>query len=214
MSVSDLGILERSALLALMAEAREVPNPELSRRFGLDLNGAHRRRLNQLDLVSSRRDGRQYVHELTDKGWRWCADELTGTRPPRSFSAGGALYAVLAGLRRYLDRSSLTLADVFGAGAAAPAVASAPAGVDEDRIRAAYRDLAREPRAWVSLADLRARLGAAAREDVDAVLRAMSRARTANLVPQANQKILAAADRAAAVRIGGEDCHLISIGDA
>jgi hypothetical protein len=213
MSPNELGIPERAALLALMAEAREVANPDLAKITGSSLTGGSRRRLNQLDLVSSRKDGPAYVHELTDKGWRWCADELAGPRPPRTGSAGGALYAVLAGLRRYLDRSSLTLADVFGAGAA-PAVASAPAGVDEDRIRAAYRDLAREPRAWVSLADLRARLGAAARQDVDALLRAMSRARTANLVPQANQKILAAADRAAAVRIGGEDCHLISIGDA
>jgi hypothetical protein len=40
--------------------------------------------------------------------------ELSRERPPRSGSAGGALYAVLAGLCRYLERADLKLSDIFG----------------------------------------------------------------------------------------------------
>ncbi len=100
-----------------MAEAKEVPNPELKERNGFTLDGKQRRHLNDEKPVDSQKRGRSFVHELTDKGWRWCADELGADGPlARAGSAGGALYAVLAGLRRYLHRAELTLADVFGGG--------------------------------------------------------------------------------------------------
>jgi hypothetical protein len=212
MAGNDLGIGERAALLALMAEGREVPNPELKQRYRIDLSGASRRKLNQQQLVATRQHGRRNLHELTDKGWRWCADELAAQCPPRAGSAGGALYAVLAGMHRFLQRSDLQLADVFGSGPASPEPATG-AGL-EDRIRAAYRQLVREPRGWVSLTDLRSLLDGAARDDVDAALRGMLRARRANLIPRAEQHLLTPADRAAAVRIGAEDTHLLSIEDS
>jgi hypothetical protein len=81
----------------------------------------------------------------------------------------------------------------------------------EEAIRAAYRKLAAEPRDWVGLADLRPLLGAAPKTEVDAVLKHLSRTGQAHLVPESNRKALAAVDRAAAVRIGGEDNHLLSI---
>jgi len=213
MSGQDYGIPERAALFALMGIGREVSNPELQQIAGFSLTGKQLRRLNQDGLVTSRRLGRPYVHELTDKGWRWCTDELGAACPPRAGSGGGALYAVLAGLGRYLSRSDLRLADVFGRVPAfepAPLLPDEPANL-EDRVLAAYRSLARSRRDWVSLTQLRALLGDAAPDDVDAILRQMSRARRANLVPQSNQKVLTPADRAAAVRIGDQDNHLISI---
>jgi hypothetical protein len=227
MAGNDLGIGERAALLALMAEGREVPNPELNQRYRIDLSGASRRKLNQQQLVVTRRDGRRNLHELTDKGWRWCADELAAQCPPRAGSAGGALYAVLAGMHRFLRRSDLQLADVFGSRpASSEPVSPEPTGPPpatpepatraglEDRIRAAYRQLVGEPRGWVSLTDLRPLLDGAARDDVDATLRGMLRARRANLIPRAEQRLLTPADRAAAVRIGAEETHLLSIEDS
>jgi hypothetical protein len=71
--------------------------------------------------------------------------------------------------------------------------------------------LAKEPRDWVRLADLRPLLNGAGQTDVDGVLKSMSRAREAQLAPDPDRKSLTAADRAAAVRIGGEDNHLIAI---
>jgi hypothetical protein len=214
MSVDDLGIKERAVLLTLMAQAREVTNPELHALTGLRLDGASRRKLNQRRLVESRLERRSYVHLLTDGGWAWCAKELTAGSPPRAGSAGGALYAVLAGLHRYLERTDRRLADVFrrDAGTTPPGTPGPPVTPDlEHRVRAAYRSLASEPRGWVSLAQLRQLLGDVAREELDATLRRMSRTARATLVPQSNRKALSAQEREAAVRVGGEDNHLLSI---
>jgi hypothetical protein len=225
MPAEQLGIKERAVLLVLMAEAREVSNPELKQIAGFDLTGAARRKLNARRLVDSRRAGRAYVHLLTDDGWAWCAAKLAAPPPERAGSAGGALYAVLAGLHRYLARADLRLSDVFrpegtpapSAVPAPPAPAPAPASSSlnlPELIRTAYRKLARDAGDLVSLTELRPLLGGVPREEVDEALRRLSRDRIAHLVPQANQKVLSQADRAAAVRIGAEDCHQLSIGES
>lgn len=211
MTSDDLGIPERAVLLTLMAEARPVSNPELKALIGTDLTGQSRRKLNEAKLVSSEKEGRTYVHELTEQGWRWCAQELASRYRPKGSTIGRAGYLVLAALHRYLERSDLKPADIFGAGGAP---VPAPDVDLENRILAGYRKLAKDPRDWVSLSDLRPLLGDAPRAAVDEALRGLSRSRRANLVPQANQKVLSPADRAAAVRIGTDDCHLISVEDA
>lgn len=220
MPSDTLGLKERSGLLALMAAAGVASNPELERVTGFRLHGTELEKLRARRLVDSHREaslpGRPLVHRLTADGWDWCSAELAAGRPPRAGSAGGALYAVLAGLQGYLTRSHLALPDVFRPDGETPAAAPRPQEPPQaldlpDRIRLAYRKLARDPQDLVSLTQLRPLLGAAPRDEVDAALRRMSRARQANLVPQANQKTLSQADRAAAVRIGNEDCHLVSI---
>lgn len=216
MPADKLGIKERAALLTLMAQAREVSNPELEEIAGFRLDGKERTRLNALRLVESRRDTSQprrpYLHTLTAEGWAWCAAELSSAIPARSGSAGGALYAVLAGLQRHLARTGLDLRHIFGSAGDAPLAPDLPPPPDlPDRIQAAYRKLARDPGDPVSLTELRPLLGTAPRAAVDATLRQLSRARRVNLVPQANQKILSQADRAAAVRIGNEDCHFVAM---
>lgn len=79
------------------------------------------------------------------------------------------------------------------------------------RIQSAYQALRHPINEWVSLTDLRPLLGDADTADVDAVLKEMSRTREADIVPESNRKTLTDADHAAAVRIGGEPNHLISI---
>jgi hypothetical protein len=215
MPADDLGIRERAALLALMAAARELTNPELEQLAGFRLTGAPLRKLRAQHLVDSRQRTdlryRPFAHTLTSQGRDWCAAELSAGVPARAGSAGGALYAVLAGLDRYLARSGLGLWNVFPPDEGT--AAEPPADLAE-QIRIAYRKLAREPQDLVSLTQLRPLLGRAPREAVDATLRQLSRARQVNLLPQANQKTLSQADQAAAVRIGNEDCHFISIEDS
>lgn len=224
MSDKELGSPERAALLALMAAGSPIANPDLERLAGFRLKGEPLRKLTERGLVESNRDpgrkGKPLVLSLTAQGWAWCDRELTADLPPRPGSGGGALYAVLRGLHRYLEREGLRLADLFAAGPAASAPAPAPApapaappvtGDLEERIRLAYGKLASRPGDWVSLTNLRPLLGGAERQEVDAALRRLSRTRQATLVPQANQKVLTRADREAAIRIGLEDCHLILI---
>jgi hypothetical protein len=207
-----LSLPETTILLILMAEAQEISNPELKERYGLTLDGKSRLKLNDLKFVDSRKVGRGFVHSLTDQGWVRCAAELSVTSPPaRSGSAGAALYALLAGLGRYIERSNLSLAEVFGEVGGSPRQSDAPQLDLESRIRKAYRESAREPGGWVSLTELRSLLGGVAKADVDAALRQMNQLPDVNIVPESNQKTLTQADRDAAVRLGGQEKHLISI---
>lgn len=91
-----------------------------------------------------------------------------------------------------------------------------------DRIRAAYRRViaqqGKRPGDWVMLTDLRPDVGGH-RPHVDAALVRMGRGdyrgprgyNDVSIVPESNQKTLTAYDRAAAVRIGNQDNHLIAI---
>ena len=197
-------------MFALLAEAREVSNPELAERAGFRLDGKERRTLNDLKLVTSEKRGRAYVHELTDAGWRWCNDELSagpgGSRGSKEIER--AFYALLAGLGRYLEVTEQSLADIFKP----RQKAQPPTQADvETQIRAGYRVLAGEPGQFVKLHELRMRLPEIPRADIDAALDRMYQEQRINLVPQANQQTLSDADRESGLRIGGKPKHLISI---
>jgi hypothetical protein len=194
---------DRVVLMTLMALNEEVSNPELKRRAGLDLDKPARERLNQLQLVKSTPRGRTSWHELTEAGWAWCWDEMTRSAPPRADGGTRGLYVVLAALHRYLDSADLRLSDVFG---------SVPQPLLEDRIREAYAQLAAEPYDWVPLAGVRGLLIDVPSEAVDETLRWMESLPDVHLVPETDQRRLGPADRAAAVRIGGKDKHLLRIG--
>jgi hypothetical protein len=65
--------------------------------------------------------------------------------------------------------------------------------------------------AWVSMPQLRAELPDIPRADLDAALIAATRDRDIVITADADERRLTAEDRAAAVRIGGEDHHLIKL---
>jgi hypothetical protein len=204
-SRDDLTVRQRAVLFALLGEARQVANPELEQLIGVRLDGAERRDLNDRKLVESNRVGRAYAHELSDAGWRWCRNELAVAPGERAGSLERAHYRVFAVLARYLDAAGLSLADIVRPDADASVAGLAGC------VEAAYRSLATGSGEFVSLRALRLRLPDRPRPDVDAALAALFTAQRINLIPQSNQRALSDDDREAALRIGGEYKHLISI---
>jgi hypothetical protein len=204
---------ERATLFALMAQGREVTNNALKEVYKIDLKAASRTKLNRDGLVVSRKQGRGYVHELTDKGWAWVKTEFTQAAPPRSGSLVAALYAVLATLGTGLDRRGLTLADltVDAAGGVPPTKTNGSALALPDQIRTAYRRLAKGSQDWVYLSELRPLISGASKAQVDSALKDMHRERVITLTLEEDQKSLTAAQRSAAVRIGVDDMHLIAM---
>ncbi len=208
MATDALKLSEIGILLALMAEAQEISNVDLKERYGFTLTGESKSRLNDRKLVSSRRVGRAYVHELTEPGWRRCREELAAPCPPRAGAAGGALYALLHGLARYMTREELSLPEVFGRTSAAPT----SAGNDvEAAIRTAYPKAPRRPGGWVALTDLRQLLDQIPRQAVDDTLARMGRLPRVSLLPEENQKVLTQSDREAAIQLGGTAYHFLLI---
>jgi hypothetical protein len=130
------------------------------------------------------------------------------------------LYGVLNNVDLYMRRSECEMADFFSAEAAAAAVAD-PVPVTENhaldadsvekRIRSAYQDLVQEPRGWIGLRLLREKLDDLSQGDVDGGLLRLDLLPGVYLQPESDQKSLTDADRAAAIRIGGESKHLLSI---
>ncbi|HEY8471190.1 MAG TPA: hypothetical protein VIL37_00950 [Natronosporangium sp.] len=232
--------MQRSALLFLMAEAREVANVELTA-AGLDLKAGPRRKLEELRLIAVSKRGARLYLELTDAGFDWCKEQLTVAPPKRMGHGGAAAYALLAAIRRHLVRSGTSLTafvarDEQPAQPAqpaqpdqpalvpepAPVVAGSPAAVPvgmapgdvQELIRKAYHRLATRPGDWVKLSKLRPLLGGIDRATIDQALVALYPARDVSIEPQSDQKTLTDADWAAAVYIGNEAKHVIAIGQS
>lgn len=216
----DLTPVQRSVLLVLMAEARQVPNAYLTSDRKLELAKARRDDLERRGLIKVEMKGRRVFVDLTERGWRWCRELRPDEVPPHAGHGGSAAYTLLAGIQRYLDRHDLSLPEFFSR-LSEPEPSppeptedvTAPTDV-EARIRKAYEELAPNPGAWVKLADLRPLLGGVARSEQDQALVKLNRTQDVSIVPESNQKVLMDRDHAAAVRIGNQFKHLIAIGPA
>ncbi|PKV79167.1 hypothetical protein [Nocardia fluminea] len=189
---------ELAVLLTLLAEARELTNAELFAVAGVTLDGTPRRRLNKLGLVDSTKVGRALVHELTEHGAQWCTEELARPRPDKSGSYGGALYAVLAGLHRYLENSGQLLTDVF-----VPDVA--------DQILRKYTELTKGKPDQVRLAELRNRLPHIPPADFADAMVLLADRDGVHVRAEADRKTLTDDDHAAAVVLGGTARHLLTV---
>lgn len=86
-----------------------------------------------------------------------------------------------------------------------------PVASTEDRIIAAISERVAQPRDSVSLAQIRAELADVDRARLDRTLRAMDRAGVVCLVPDPNRKALTDLAKDAAIEIGGQDMHLVSL---
>ncbi|KIR64723.1 MULTISPECIES: hypothetical protein [Micromonospora] len=216
MAGDDLTASESAILVVLMAEAREVLNTELRELYHLDVRKPQRDKLTRLHYVASRKSGSTYALQLDDKGWVRMQSDLDFALRGAS-ALGAALTALQANLRdRVLARSGCaTLAELFAVTdvrASAPTAAADPAGALTARVVSAYRALADAPGAWVSLRRLRPFFADVPREDLDEALRRLSRSEGVAITPESNQKTLTEADIAAALRLGGQDNHLLAIG--
>lgn len=217
MPPEQLTLKERAVLLGLLAEGRALTNTDLYAAAGVKLDGTSRLKLNELKLVASVKEGRAFVHELTEAGAQWCDEELAAERPERSGAGGGALYAILGGLQRYLQRTGQRLVDIFQPGEPEDVVPATP-DVEEPKtdpagqIRAAYARLSRDPgESWLALRVLRADLSDLSREEVDSALQQLSREPGVHVQAEANQQSLTDADHDAAVRFGASSRHLLKI---
>ncbi|HEY3882907.1 MAG TPA: hypothetical protein VGM12_30330 [Trebonia sp.] len=213
-----LSARERAVLFALLSEARQLSNAELQALIGIRLEGKERRKLNDLKLVESEKPGRGFVHELSDAGWRWCADELSAGPQGRVTSLERSHYLLFGVFARYMSATRLSLADLVSAAPEARPEgkhvrrdAAAGAGDVTARIAAAYQTIAAGRGDFVRLTVLRERLSDIPRSALDAALAAMFASQRVNLIPQSGQQALTAADRASALRVGGEHKHLMSI---
>jgi hypothetical protein len=208
-SRDDLSERDRAVLFALLGTACEVSNPELKGLIGFPLDGQRRHKLNDLKYVESNKRGRVFVHELSDAGWHWCAEDLAAGAEGCDSSLERAHYLVFGVFMRFMDASGRGLADVFG-----PASPSSDVGDATDvaaRVEVAYRTLAHASGEFVKLRELRLHLADITRTDLDAALAAMFTRQRINLIPESHQQALSAADRESALRLGGEYKHLISI---
>jgi hypothetical protein len=226
MSDAPLSFPERAALFALMTFVDEVANPDVRARYGFAIDGKVRTRLRDDGYLGdddrkNRRPGRPFVLHLEEKGWRWCRDELRVPPSAEIPKAYRLLYGLLNSIDLYLRRSGRTMDEFFGIGGTSAEGADAARTVPkspvtdveavEKQIRLAYHELVLEPRGWIGLRALRERLGGLPRADVDAALLRLDLLPGVYLQPESDQKTLTEADRAAAIRIGGEAKHLLSI---
>jgi len=208
---------ERTILFALMAHATTIRNPDL-KAIAPEMTPTRRAKFNKLGLVESSMVTRTYVHTLTDAGWAWCSAELSAPTPPKARTAERALAEVLRGIGRYLSATDTLLSDIFGIEAppqqkSANQTSAGPAADLGARVRAAYGGMRSRPGTWVRVAELRASLADIDRNDFDATLVALQHEPGVRLEPNEKQSSLTAEDRAAAVRVGNQFCHLFAIED-
>lgn len=207
MAGDELTPSEAAILVVLMVEAREVLNTELQERYGLDVRKPTRDKLARLHYVASRKSGRTTALQLDDKGWVRMQSDFN-FKARGATALGAALTALHAHLRdRLLERSgAANLTELF-----ARTEMRAPADFNA-RVLGAARALASKPGDWVSLRRLRPFFADVPREQLDEALRQLSDRGVVTIVPESNQKTLTAADHEAALRLGGQENHLLAVG--
>ncbi|MGV9295990.1 hypothetical protein [Amycolatopsis sp. NPDC003676] len=189
----------RAALLALVLANRDMLNTELAKDHKIRLGPAERDRLNAAGLLESLTNLRPIVHRITDEGIDWCMTDLVRSElPSRSGPQARQQLDLLRRLVPFLRQRGL-LAQALRSGDL------------ESLIRGVYAELSVGVHDWIRLARLRPKLNGADKEEVDAVLVKMAKTGTVHLAPDSNRKVLTDADHDAAVRVGGEDKHLIVI---
>lgn len=201
---AELTPVQRFVLVTLMIKAQPLPNTYLTNVARISLKREYRDDLRDRGLINVTK--KPLVLELTEKGWGEAIGELGADVPARAGSAGGALYTTLGFLRELCDHLEVAPAQLFTLRVDRTGGAATPAGDLEGGIRRAYQAVAGAGE-YVSLAKVRNAL----RDDVDATLTRMYRTDDVALIPNSQQGDLTDDDRAAAVRIGNQDRHLLAI---
>lgn len=189
----------KSALMVMMLANREVPNTELKNTYKIALSPKDRDVLNRDKLLETLKEGRRFIHRITDRGIDWCMTHLVESElPPRVGPQARVNQELLRRVVPFLRDRGLLAEAIRSKGL-------------EELIRQVYLDLGDGYQDWVRLAKIRPRLDGTDREEVDETLLRMVKTGTTHLVPSSNRKVLTDEDHAAAIRIGGEDKHLMAI---
>lgn len=208
------GIRERAVMIALAALGGSASNAKLKNEFSLDFSGRKHKQLKKAGKIDvhQKAAGRPIdAFVLTDAGWTWVENEMGAELPANAGSAGGALYALLAGLRPAARRAGglrMLLSKSDGHG---DQIAQSTDDIRQ-QIHNAYRAIAKRPQDWVQLRELRPKLAGAAKSEVDSTLKRMFLDKEINLTLNDDQGALTQADRDAAIRIGANDMHMLSMG--
>lgn len=207
MPEAPLSTPTRQALLALLLFGAEpATNNALYERFALKITKESREALEASKLITSWKNSRQgYLHALTERGRDRAFEELATSAPAGTGAGVRLLYALANVFHGAMAQHGIKAAQVF-AGAD-----DGPQDVEE-QILAAYSQLAKRPGQLVSLVKLRWSLANVARDVMDKTLKAMDRQRLIQLDPDPNTKALPPEAHEAAIRIGGEDKHFITVG--
>jgi hypothetical protein len=209
MANKSLTVPEKSALLVLMLMGKEVSNSDIKDAYQFGIDRPVREALMQRGLIDTRtetRPRRRYLYTLTEAGWQHGRRELTEPLPDRADKSFRVLHGILRALDAHLTHTDQDLKSFFH-----PQNSDRSAADVTEWIESAYDSLVGRPGGWVSLTRLRTALARIPRDEIDEALRQLSRKPQVYLIPEANQKILTAEDRAAAVDLGGEAKHLLSI---
>jgi hypothetical protein len=202
----ELTSVQRYVLLTMMISAE----PLAFKVVGNSLKAAKRDQLKAWGYIEV--SGSPMLLELTQAGHDRAVCELGGEPPARSGTIGLALYTALTFVRDLIDRTGTEPQDLFRFRLSAPKVIAEQETDLEERIRKAYSSLTARPGDHLMLADLREALPDVSTATLDAALVRLNRSRDVALVPESNQKMLTAVQRAAAVTIGNQFKHLIAIG--
>jgi hypothetical protein len=196
----------RQALVALMLHVTEASNPDLKKLYNVTIEKPSRDQLTIEKLITWHKGLRGAIfHELTDQGWARAREEFTSAPFPGLGPASRLLYGTFRHLDRLMIQNGYQLADVFTREDLGPLSI-------EERVRHAYGELAEAAGDLVSLVRLRDNLPDIPRVQLDKILLELNRQRVIQLDPDPNRKALSDRAKAAAIPLGGEDMHLITIG--
>jgi hypothetical protein len=163
--------------------------------------------------LEPRAKGRGKQVALTDQAWEWASQNLKSELMVSKY-ATPALEAVLRRLDAFLRARSLTLADVFQVtpvAEASPVSETAPGPPPlPERIRQACLALSHGGyRVAIRLADLKQALPDAPWREIEAALLTMQQAAELSLQSIENPREISEVDHQAAIRILGQERHLI-----
>jgi hypothetical protein len=130
---------------------------------------------------------------------------MTTIEVPQNLAAAIIAYAAARGV----DQAA-AVERLLTLGLEASDRSSAPQGL-ADRIRDAYLQVAAGMGRWVSLIDLRPLLADINRKVLDAEILRLHVAQELTLIPEENRRSITPEDRDAAIVVGGEPRHLLSI---
>jgi len=160
-------------------------------------------------LLEMSLQGRTILLEVTDKGWAWAARH-PDVELPKTQSAAPIFRSFLMRLMPFLQERGIALAELFPieGGMAPPA-----RGETEQHIHQAYLQLTHgNTKQRVRLHQLRAALPDLDRATLDLTLLEMQRQGLLVLMTLDNSREITAADREAALDIGGNPRHILYFG--